>query len=63
MQRLVVVTRERLPVSGRLDRGDRWEDPELGIRWPVTQPILSGKDASLPALADADHGLVYGALR
>jgi dTDP-4-dehydrorhamnose 3,5-epimerase len=21
-----------------------WNDPELGIRWPVTSPVLSAKD-------------------
>lgn len=33
-------------------------DPELGIEWPVAEPILSAKDAAAPALADArlpDH--------
>ncbi len=28
----------------------RWDDPTLGITWPVQGPTLSGKDASAPLL-------------
>lgn len=35
------------------DRTIRWDDPVLGIDWPVKTPILSAKDAAAPALADA----------
>jgi dTDP-4-dehydrorhamnose 3,5-epimerase len=28
-------------------------DPELGIAWPVADPVLSGKDAVAPSLAEA----------
>ncbi len=34
------------------DGGLAWNDPALRIAWPVTQPILSGKDGSYPCLAD-----------
>lgn len=29
-----------------------WNDPELGIRWPVDAPLLSKKDASAPRLSE-----------
>lgn len=34
------------------DSGIIWNDPDLGITWPVTTPILSAKDARLPFLKD-----------
>jgi dTDP-4-dehydrorhamnose 3,5-epimerase len=29
-----------------------WNDPQLGIKWPIEQPILSDKDGLLPSLTD-----------
>jgi len=55
---LYKVTAEYAP---DLDRGIRWDDPEIGVRWPLANPILSPKDATLPALRDADHDFVYAA--
>ncbi|MEQ1858164.1 MAG: dTDP-4-dehydrorhamnose 3,5-epimerase [Longimicrobiales bacterium] len=40
--------------DAKLDRGIRWNDPSIGIEWPVVAPILSAKDQSLPNLAVAD---------
>jgi dTDP-4-dehydrorhamnose 3,5-epimerase len=34
------------------DRGIFWSDPDLAIDWPIRNPLLSGKDASLPRLED-----------
>jgi dTDP-4-dehydrorhamnose 3,5-epimerase len=34
------------------DGGIRWNDPELGITWPTTEPVLSKKDGELPFLAE-----------
>lgn len=36
------------------DRGIRWDDPALGIAWPVqaAAAVLSAKDRTLPRLAD-----------
>ncbi len=36
-----------------LDRGVRWDDPEIGVEWPVAAPTLSARDRALPTLADA----------
>jgi dTDP-4-dehydrorhamnose 3,5-epimerase len=32
--------------------GVAWNDPALGIAWPVSQPLLSARDGRHPALAD-----------
>lgn len=45
------VTAEYAP---ELDRGVRWDDPEIDVAWPVDEPILSEKDAALPLLARAE---------
>jgi dTDP-4-dehydrorhamnose 3,5-epimerase len=29
-----------------------WDDPEIGIRWPVQHPLLSKKDAGAPRLSE-----------
>lgn len=33
------------------ERGVKWDDPALGIEWPVTAPILSHKDSITPYLS------------
>jgi dTDP-4-dehydrorhamnose 3,5-epimerase len=33
-----------------LARGVRWDDPSIGIAWPIAAPIVSSRDASLPFL-------------
>jgi dTDP-4-dehydrorhamnose 3,5-epimerase len=35
------------------DRGVAWDDPDIGVKWPITNPILSPKDEKLPRLRDA----------
>lgn len=32
--------------------GVRWDDPDIGIQWPVKDPILSLKDQDFPYLKD-----------
>ncbi|MGE0643431.1 MAG: dTDP-4-dehydrorhamnose 3,5-epimerase [Nitrospira sp.] len=45
------------------DRGVRWNDPALGIPWPISQPILSRKDENLRTLNAIDQDLpVYSSL-
>lgn len=35
------------------DRAILWNDPDIGIEWPITAPLLSAKDAAAPRLRDA----------
>ncbi|MBL7714595.1 MAG: dTDP-4-dehydrorhamnose 3,5-epimerase [Bdellovibrionales bacterium] len=34
------------------DIGVRYDDPDLGIQWPIKNPILSKKDQNLPSLRE-----------
>jgi dTDP-4-dehydrorhamnose 3,5-epimerase len=34
-----------------------WNDPDLGIRWPIPTPLLSPKDAALPRLREIEARL------
>lgn len=36
------------------DRSIRFDDPEIGIKWEVENPILSEKDLNAPLLKDSD---------
>jgi dTDP-4-dehydrorhamnose 3,5-epimerase len=42
-----------------LDRGIVWNDPQIGVHWPLADPILSPKDAQLPPLRLADNNLAF----
>jgi dTDP-4-dehydrorhamnose 3,5-epimerase len=35
-----------------------WNDPDIGIAWPVESPILSGKDRCAPRLRDVEEQLI-----
>lgn len=32
-----------------------WNDPEIGIRWPIADPVLSERDKSYPRLRDLER--------
>lgn len=38
------------------ERGIAWNDPEIGIPWPIAEPLLSARDQRLPRLRDAKPG-------
>lgn len=37
------------------DAAVAWNDPDIGIRWPLEQGQLSGKDAAAPRLSEIDE--------
>ena len=39
------------------ERGVAWDDPMLGIQWPVADPLLSDRDRRLPRLTDIRDSL------
>jgi dTDP-4-dehydrorhamnose 3,5-epimerase len=40
-----------------LETGIAWDDPELGIEWPITDPILSERDRNAARLAEVAASL------
>lgn len=36
------------------EHGIIWNDPEIGIEWPIDQPVLSPKDMNYPGLKDLE---------
>jgi dTDP-4-dehydrorhamnose 3,5-epimerase len=34
----------------------RWDDPDIGIEWPISNPTLSNKDVNAPCLKDLSTG-------
>lgn len=38
--------------NGGAESGLRWNDPEIGVAWPVSDPIVSGKDRTAQSLRE-----------
>ncbi len=36
--------------DSKLDSGIRWDDPDIGIEWPINNPVVSMKDKNLAYL-------------
>lgn len=43
--------------------GLRWNDPAVGIAWPVTMPVISPRDAKYPLLAELSSEKLPSSLR
>lgn len=50
------------PYTPAAEGAVRWDDPEIGIVWPIKTPLVSAKDASAPSLAQYRErpAFVYG---
>ena len=46
--------------SAELDRSVRFDDPAIGVKWGISDPILSTKDLNAPLLKDSDCNYAYG---
>ena len=40
------------PYNPGAELGVVWSDPEIGVHWPIPNPIVSRKDSSLPTLRE-----------
>jgi len=46
--------------SAKDDGGIAWNDPAIGINWPIAgEPVLSGKDSGLPLLTELNIEFPY----
>jgi dTDP-4-dehydrorhamnose 3,5-epimerase len=43
------------PYAADLNRGLRWNDPALGIQWPIDDPLLSDVDQHQPTLERCEN--------
>lgn len=44
------------------DAGIRWNDPEIGVEWSISSPILSEKDSKSPFFAESIPDFTYSAM-
>ena len=48
--------------SPEADTGIRWDDPQIGVEWPLDEPHLSERDTGLPLLKDIDPPFRFGGI-
>lgn len=41
------------------ERSVAWNDPDIAVRWPIVEPLLSARDAAAPRLRDAPRLPVF----
>ena len=41
------------------EAGIAWDDPDVGVEWPVSEPLLSERDRSAPRLAEIADELPF----
>ncbi len=54
-----VVYQVTVEYSYQHDRGILWNDPAIGVAWPIAEPRLSEKDLRQPLLTQAENNLIY----
>jgi dTDP-4-dehydrorhamnose 3,5-epimerase len=38
--------------DGQTERGIAWDDPAIGVQWPVDEPLVSDRDRANPRLEE-----------
>ena len=38
--------------DGQTERGIAWDDPAIGVQWPVEEPLVSDRDRTNPRLEE-----------
>jgi dTDP-4-dehydrorhamnose 3,5-epimerase len=41
------------------ESGIAWDDPDVGVEWPLSEPLLSERDQAAPRLADVADSLPF----
>jgi dTDP-4-dehydrorhamnose 3,5-epimerase len=47
------------PYDATTEAGIAWDDPDVGVEWPIADPILSERDRTGPRLAEIADGLPW----
>ncbi len=47
------------PYDPTTESGIAWDDPDVGVEWPVDDPLLSERDKSAPSLAEVADTLPF----
>ncbi len=42
------------------ERAVAYNDPDIGVAWPIEPTLISGKDKAAPLLREAEHNFTYG---
>jgi dTDP-4-dehydrorhamnose 3,5-epimerase len=45
--------------DGKTEAGIAWDDPDVGVEWPVNEPHVSQRDATAPRLAEIADDLPF----
>jgi dTDP-4-dehydrorhamnose 3,5-epimerase len=53
-----VIYQVSTPYTPGAERGLRWDDPALGVDWPIPPTIVSPKDSNWPLIGSADSDVV-----
>jgi dTDP-4-dehydrorhamnose 3,5-epimerase len=41
------------------EAGIAWDDPEVGVEWPISDPMLSDRDREAPSLTEITDSLPW----